>query len=108
MPGHRAGRSVTVSDTPSALVDRLAGLSVVVVGDAMLDVYLEGSAERLCREAPVPVVALSQRSDLPGGAANTAVNVAELGATVELASVAGLDDEGDRLLAAIESSGVGT
>ncbi|MDP9388865.1 MAG: PfkB family carbohydrate kinase, partial [Actinomycetota bacterium] len=90
------------------LLESFSGLSVVVVGDAVLDVYLEGSAERLCREAPVPVVRLGARVDLPGGAANTAVNVSELGGAVRLVSVAGRDREGELLRSALEASGVQT
>ncbi len=57
------------------------GLSVAVVGDVMLDVYLEGTANRLCREAPVPVVRLDARTDLAGAAGNTALAVCDLGAS---------------------------
>ena len=88
------------------LLDRFRGLSVVVVGDAMLDVYLEGPAQRLCREAPVPVVELHGRTDMPGGAANTAVNVSHLGAEVRLVSVVGRDPEGERLRRCLEANGV--
>src|SRR5436305_4609039 len=63
-------------------VDAFAGLKVLVIGEAMLDSYLVGSADRICREAPVPVVALSGRKDGPGGAANTAANAGSLGAEV--------------------------
>jgi D-beta-D-heptose 7-phosphate kinase/D-beta-D-heptose 1-phosphate adenosyltransferase len=90
------------------LLDRFGDLSVVVVGDAMLDVYLEGPAQRLCREAPVPVVELDRRADQAGGAANTAVNVSQMGADVRLLSVLGRDDVGERLHACLESSGVRT
>ena len=54
------------------LLDAFAGLRVLVIGDVMLDSYLEGAAGGICREAPVPVVTLSNRTDAPGGAANTA------------------------------------
>ncbi|MDP9070976.1 MAG: D-glycero-beta-D-manno-heptose 1-phosphate adenylyltransferase [Actinomycetota bacterium] len=90
------------------LLERFSALSVVVVGDPVLDVYLEGAAERLCREAPVPVVRLGARVHLAGGAANTAVNVSELGATVRLVSVTGADREGELLRSALEASGVQT
>ena len=46
----------------------------------MLDSYLDGYTDRLSREAPVPVVTVTERKDAGGGAANTAVNVAALGA----------------------------
>src|SRR4051794_28542654 len=92
----------------SVLIDRFAGLEVVVLGEAMLDVYLEGSAERLCREAPVPIVALNDRRDAPGGAANTAVNVRSLGAQVSFLSVIGGDSEGALLRRSLERHGVST
>jgi D-beta-D-heptose 7-phosphate kinase/D-beta-D-heptose 1-phosphate adenosyltransferase len=95
--------------TPAgALIDRFAGLSVLVVGEAMLDVYLQGRSQRLCREAPVPIVAVEGRWDAPGGAANTAINARVLGAGVTLLSVVGADDEGRRLRAALEARGVRT
>ncbi|GAA5534252.1 D-glycero-beta-D-manno-heptose 1-phosphate adenylyltransferase [Deinococcus aluminii] len=83
-------------------------LRVAVIGEAMLDSYLYGSADRLCREAPVPIVALHGRHDVPGGAANAAVNVRALGATVEFLSVVGADAEGDILLSRLEEAGVDT
>src|SRR3954469_10978602 len=80
--------------------DLLAGfgdLRVLVIGEAMLDSYLHGAAERLSREAPVPIVALERRDDAPGGAANAAVNVSTLGASARLLSVVGRDGEEERL-----------
>jgi putative ABC transport system permease protein len=50
----------------------------------MLDEYLQGSASRMSQEAPVPVVELRERRQVPGGAANAAANVAGLGAQVFL------------------------
>jgi D-beta-D-heptose 7-phosphate kinase/D-beta-D-heptose 1-phosphate adenosyltransferase len=74
----------------------------------MLDCYLSGSADRLCQEAPVPVVAVSERRDYPGGAANTAANVSALGGNVRLLSVIGEDAEGDRLQQALQHDGIST
>ena len=90
------------------VIDRFDGLKVLVVGEAMLDSYLVGTSERLCREAPVPVVAISEREHAPGGAANTAVNVSSLGAEVLFLSATGDDPEGDLLRQALESSNVST
>jgi len=89
---------------------RLAALrpGVLVVGDVILDEWLTGSAERLCREAPAPVVAVDSRRVAPGGAANTAVNLAALGADVRMVSAVGADDSGAELLAALEKHGVDT
>jgi D-beta-D-heptose 7-phosphate kinase/D-beta-D-heptose 1-phosphate adenosyltransferase len=90
-----------VSLALGALMDRLPRLSVLVVGEAILDVYLEGSTTRLCREAPVPIVALTARTDAPGGAANVASNVQALGGRAVYLSVVGDDAEGARLRRAL-------
>jgi D-beta-D-heptose 7-phosphate kinase/D-beta-D-heptose 1-phosphate adenosyltransferase len=88
--------------------ERFRQLRVLVVGDAMLDTYLHGEVSRLCREGPVPVVALQHRLDAPGGAANTAANLRALGATVTLLSVVGRDREGGALRRALHERGVDT
>ncbi|HEY9674784.1 MAG TPA: D-glycero-beta-D-manno-heptose 1-phosphate adenylyltransferase [Waterburya sp.] len=94
--------------TLSCLIDAFTGLNVVVIGDAMLDSYLEGSTDRLCQEAPVPVVAISNRKNIPGGAANTAVNIRNLGGRVTFLSVIGDDWEADVLRQSLEERGVST
>lgn len=88
------------------LLPELRGKSVLVLGEAILDSYLEGRADRLCREAPVPIVALEARVDAAGGAANTALNLARLGARVRLLSVVGSDGEGERLRVSLRGAGV--
>ena len=88
------------------VIDACAGRRVLVIGEAMLDSYLEGAAGRLCREAPVPVVNVTCRTDVPGGAANTAANVAALGAHVVFLSAIGADAEGELLRRALEARAV--
>ncbi|MBW3652605.1 MAG: D-glycero-beta-D-manno-heptose 1-phosphate adenylyltransferase [Actinobacteria bacterium] len=105
----------TAADSPAridarpdvtGLLDAFAGLRVLVVGDVILDAYLDGRASDLSREAPVPVVAVRGRTEAPGGAANVAVNLAALGADVRLISVVGRDDAGQRLLELVGGFGV--
>ncbi|MBE0475905.1 MAG: bifunctional heptose 7-phosphate kinase/heptose 1-phosphate adenyltransferase [Coriobacteriia bacterium] len=88
------------------LLEEFEGLEVVVVGDVILDGYLKGRTERLCREAPVPVVALTGEADAPGGAANAAANLAALGARVTLLSVVGEDDAAGALRRCLDAAGV--
>src|SRR3954447_16047936 len=90
------------------VIDSFAGLRVLVIGEAMLDSYLIGTTTRVCREAPVPIVALNERRDVPGGAANAAVNVASLGGCAIFLSAIGDDAEGALLRDALEASGVPT
>jgi D-beta-D-heptose 7-phosphate kinase/D-beta-D-heptose 1-phosphate adenosyltransferase len=81
-------------------------LRVAVVGDVMLDSYVEGTACRLCTEAPVPVVQRQAEQHLAGGAANSAANLAGLGAEVALVGVVGDDGPGAELLAALGRAGL--
>ena len=90
------------------IVDSFEGLRALVVGEAILDTYLEGTAARVSQEAPVPVVALTYRRHAAGGAANTAVNVRALGAEATLLSVVGHDADGALLRDALAGAGVET
>jgi len=89
-----------------ALAARLAGVRLLVVGEAMLDSYLEGASSRISAEAPVPVVAVESRRHGPGGAANAAANAAALGAATRFLSVTGDDRDGDLLRGALVRQGV--
>jgi len=79
---------------------------VVVIGDFLLDTWWEGRSERLSREAPVPVVEVENRREAPGGAGNTAVNLAALGAGVRAVGLVGTDPAGRRLRGLLATAGV--
>ena len=66
---------------PASFMDKqtLSKARVLVTGDAMLDRYWFGDAERISPEAPVPVVRISRTEERLGGAANVAVNIASVG-----------------------------
>jgi D-beta-D-heptose 7-phosphate kinase/D-beta-D-heptose 1-phosphate adenosyltransferase len=77
---------------------------IVVVGDVLLDRDIDGVVERLCPDAPVPVLAESATVQRPGGAALAATFLALDGADVVLVGAVGDDEAGDtvrRLLADI-------
>lgn len=92
--------------SPVDFVRRFPNLRALVIGDAILDTWLEGTATRLCREAPVPVVVGQEEYRFPGGAANTAANLSALGASVTLAGLTGDDPAGEQLRAALREAGV--
>ena len=83
------------------ILERARGVRVAVVGDVMLDVYLEGSVTRISPEAPVPVVQVTEERVALGGAANVAANVAALGAECDLLGSLGADTAGERVRAAL-------
>jgi D-glycero-beta-D-manno-heptose-7-phosphate kinase len=87
----------TSRDHLEQLFAKMAARRIVVVGDAMLDIYLVGDAQRISPEAPVPVVTVHTRRYALGGAANVAANVAAIGAECRLVAVIGDDARGDSL-----------
>lgn len=70
---------------------------VLVLGDAIVDEYLTGDCSRISPEAPVPVLRVSSRRTVLGGAANTAANVVSLGGRATLICLA-TEDEGGATL----------
>ncbi|RUO78183.1 bifunctional heptose 7-phosphate kinase/heptose 1-phosphate adenyltransferase [Idiomarina tyrosinivorans] len=87
-------------------LNAVADSSVLVVGDVMLDRYFRGDTQRISPEAPVPVVKLSATEDRVGGAANVAVNIATLGASVGLLGLVGNDSEAQQLQQALTQHAV--
>jgi D-beta-D-heptose 7-phosphate kinase / D-beta-D-heptose 1-phosphate adenosyltransferase len=80
---------------------------LVVVGDALLDRDLEGRAERLAPDAPVPVVDDPAEWRRPGGAALAATLVARLdGRAVVLVTALAGDEAGTSLRELLELAGV--
>lgn len=90
----------------SLLDERFGGVSVLVLGDVMLDRYLWGDVRRISPEAPVPVVRVARRSQAPGGAGNVALNLASCGLKPVLLSVVGNDEAGVALCALLTDRGI--
>ncbi|MCK5131358.1 MAG: D-glycero-beta-D-manno-heptose-7-phosphate kinase [Candidatus Sabulitectum sp.] len=91
-----------------SLLRNFRGERILVVGDLVLDHYLEGIVSRISPEAPVPVVALGDGCErrIPGGAANVALNVLSLGGKPIMAGVVGHDRNGEILLGLLSDAGV--
>ncbi len=70
---------------------------VVVIGDALLDVDVDGTVDRLCPDAPAPVLAVCGEQARPGGAALAAVLMAGRGTPVRLVTALDPDEPGQRL-----------
>ena len=88
------------------LADRLAGHSVLLFGDLMLDCYLYGDAERVSPEAPVPVLRAVDEQERVGGGGSVAANLHALGLDVYCCGLVGDDSSGVRLLELLHSIGV--
>ncbi|MGC5017073.1 D-glycero-beta-D-manno-heptose 1-phosphate adenylyltransferase [Micromonospora sp. DT47] len=90
----------------ATVVESWLGRPVLVVGDAMLDEWRFAESDRLCREAPAPILTLRRRISAAGGAGNTAVNVAALGGRALLVAPVGADVAGDELHDCLDRAGV--
>lgn len=92
--------------TARPLLSRLAGRTVLILGDVMLDHFVIGRVDRISPEAPVPVVRFEDEEFRVGGAANVASNVVSLGGRARLVGLTGADPEATRLSAALLSLGI--
>ena len=81
--------------TTQELFRAFSGKKVLVLGDVMIDAYLQGKVNRISPEAPVPIVDIEERYYRLGGAANVALNLQSLSATPILCSVVGKDEKGE-------------
>ena len=81
----------------SALLQRFASQSILVMGDVMLDRYTQGRIERISPEAPIPVVQVTGHHHMLGGAGNSARGARALGAEVRLIGVTGADGAADTI-----------
>lgn len=77
-----------------SLFDQFNSLTILIIGDVMIDTYIWGNVDRISPEAPVPIVSITKKESRLGGAANVALNVQALGATPLICSVIGDDLEG--------------
>lgn len=80
------------------LFSKFNELTVLIIGDVMMDTYLWGKVDRISPEAPVPIVSVHKKENRLGGAANVALNIQALGATPIICSVIGDDTEGTDFL----------
>jgi rfaE bifunctional protein kinase chain/domain len=79
------------------IVEAFPKITVTVLGDLVADEFVFGEISRVSREAPVLILKHRDRTVVPGGGANAANNLAELGVNVLPVGIVG-DDEPGRLL----------
>jgi rfaE bifunctional protein nucleotidyltransferase chain/domain/rfaE bifunctional protein kinase chain/domain len=89
--------------SPTTSGDRVP---VTVVGDVLLDVDWTGRVDRICPDAPVPVLDAAGEERRPGGAGLAAVCAAAAGARVTLVTALGRDAEGAFLRTALDRAGI--
>jgi len=80
------------------IVEAFPNVTVTVLGDLVADEFVFGEISRVSREAPVLILKHRERSVMPGGAANAANNLADLGVNVLPVGIVGDDEPGRTLL----------
>ena len=83
-----------------------SSVCVLVAGDLILDRFWSGKTDRISREFPVPVVSVGSKASQAGGAGNTIMNCAALGAKVVAVGVVGDDSDGEELLGILSAVNV--
>ncbi|MEE3198784.1 MAG: PfkB family carbohydrate kinase, partial [Planctomycetota bacterium] len=89
-------------------LDTFSRLRILVLGDLVLDEYLEGEMFEISREGPIPVVKLASRVRTAGAAGNLACSLKNLGARVSVLSLVGEDPAAEELLRQLEDKNIGT
>ena len=94
------------TDRARALIERFDAVTVLVLGDVMIDHFLVGRVDRISPEAPVPIVRFDHDDYRIGGAANVANNVGALGGRATLVGVVGQDETSERLMTALRTASI--
>jgi len=90
------------------LINQFKNQKIMVIGDMVADVYLEGKISRISREAPVLILEHELEKVIPGGAANAVNNTATLGGKVYAVGIVGNDSAGQELSRVLNSRMVNT
>lgn len=79
------------------LVEQFSRQTILLLGDFVADEFVSGDISRVSREAPVLILQHRETQTLPGGGANAANNLVDLGARVRPVAALGDDAAGDAL-----------
>jgi D-glycero-beta-D-manno-heptose-7-phosphate kinase len=90
------------------VIEEIQGRRILVIGDMVADVYLQGNISRISREAPVLVLEQADEKIVAGGAANAANNAATLGGKVTVVGLVGLDSGAKGLKRILGANGADT
>jgi len=93
-------------DRLAEIIRAFSGVELLVIGDLILDSYLECRALGVANEAPVPLVEIQSQKQTAGGAGNVATNLARLGVQTRLVAPLGDDRESAQLKEILAEAGI--
>ena len=91
---------------PSEFVNHCKGQCILVTGDTHIDREIYGEVHRLAPDSPVPILQISSKRYIPGGAANVARNISLLGGTALLYGFFEGDDTSHEILQTLQHDGI--
>ena len=89
-------------------VGRFSSQDIIVLGDMVADEFIYGEISRVSREAPVLILKQRDNRIVPGGGANAANNLADLGARVTPVGLVGDDRTGEALFQYFKDKAIST
>src|SRR2546429_2713055 len=90
------------------IVESFPKITITVLGDLVADEFIHGEISRVSREAPVLILKQREKQIVPGGGANAANNLVELGCKLTLVGAVGDDESGQALLSYFRQKHVST
>ncbi|MGB3415459.1 MAG: D-glycero-beta-D-manno-heptose-7-phosphate kinase, partial [Mesorhizobium sp.] len=87
-------------------IARFSDVTVLVVGDLILDRFVNGVIERISPEAPIPVLHGRGETMALGGAGNVASNIVSLGGKAICISAVGDDEAGANIVRMLGDCGI--
>ncbi len=76
------------------ILENSKNIKALLIGDLMLDEYIDGHVNRVSPEAPVPILLEKKKNQMIGGAGNVFRNLHSLGVKTSLISLLGKDQTG--------------
>jgi D-beta-D-heptose 7-phosphate kinase / D-beta-D-heptose 1-phosphate adenosyltransferase len=89
-----------------SILKKFRKYKILIIGDFIMDVYLQGNCTRLAPEASVPVVDIVSKKSYLGGAANAAANLSAMGCKVLFCTVTGKDAVSESAMQLLEGAGI--
>ena len=89
------------------ILNNLQNVSILVIGDVMLDTFQYGSVERISPEAPIPILKLERKKEMLGGAGNVVTNLRSLGVETFVVGAIGKDENAVRVRSILNDQQVG-
>ena len=77
--------------------NKVKDITILCIGDIMLDRFVYGNVNRISPEAPVQILNLKNSKEMLGGCGNVVANLSTLGCKTDYIGIVGNDDDGRKI-----------